>query len=112
VDKIFVKIIKYTLLFLLIFIKNSYAQSLETILKNSESELISYVYNNQEKFEVQIILTELKKRGKSFTIHKKKFNSDKNNYFYPVSFSLASSITTFLCSILAKNSLIFFSGLK
>ena len=84
-DKIFVKIIKYTLLFLLIFIKNSYAQSLETILKNSESELISYVYNNQEKFEVQIILTELKKRGKSFTIHKKKFNLDKNNYFYPAS---------------------------
>ncbi len=84
-DKIFVKIIKYTLLFLLIFVEKSYAQSLETILKNSESELINYVYNNQEKFEVQIILTELKKSGESFTLHKKKFNSDKNNYFYPAS---------------------------
>lgn len=84
-DKIFVKIIKYTLLFSLIFIEKSYAQSLETILKNSESELISCVYNNQEKFEVQIILTELKKSGESFTLHKKKFNSDKNNYFYPAS---------------------------
>ena len=84
-DKIFVKIIKYSLLFLLIFIEKSYAQSLETILKKSESELISYVYSNQEKFEVQIILTELKKRGNSFTIHEKKFNSDKNNYFYPAS---------------------------
>ena len=84
-DKIFVKIIKYTLLFLLIFVEKSYAQSLETIFKNSDSELISYVYSNQEKFEVQIILTELKKRRNSFTIHKKKFNSDKNNYFYPAS---------------------------
>ena len=84
-DKIFVKIIKYTLLFLLIFIKSSYAQSLETILKNSESELINYVYRNKEKFEVQIILTELKKRKNGFTIHKKKFNVDKKNYFYPAS---------------------------
>ena len=39
-----------------------YAQSMRTILKNSESELVNYVYDNQEKFEVQIILTELKKR--------------------------------------------------
>ena len=84
-DKIFVKIIKYTLFFLLIFIEKSYAQSLETILKNSESELINYVYNNQEKFEVQIILAELKRSGESFTLNKKKFNSDKNNYFYPAS---------------------------
>ena len=79
------KIIKYALLFLLIFIEKPYAQSLRTILKNSESDLINYVYENHEKFEVQIILTELKKRKNSFTIHKKKFNSDKKNYFYPAS---------------------------
>ena len=48
-------------------------------------ELINYVYKNQEKFEVQIILTELKKRKNGFTIHKKKFNVDKKNYFYPAS---------------------------
>lgn len=84
-DKIFEKIIKYSLLFTLIFIENSYAQSIRSILKNSESELINYVYNNQEKFEVQIILTELKKRKNGFTIHKKKFNVDKKNYFYPAS---------------------------
>ena len=83
--KIFVKIIKYALLFLLIFIEKPYAQSLRTILKNSESELINYVYDNHEKFEVQIILTELKKRKNGFTIHKKKFNANKNNYFYPAS---------------------------
>jgi len=85
VDKIFKKIIKYSLLFSLIFIENSYAQSIKSILKNSESELINYVYKNQEKFEVQIILTELKKRKNRFTIHKKKFNVDKKNYFYPAS---------------------------
>ena len=62
-----------------------YAQSIKSILKNSKSELVNYVYKNQEKFEVQIILTELKKRRNSFTIHKKKFNADKNNYFYPAS---------------------------
>ena len=62
-----------------------YAQSIKSILKNSKSELVNYVYKNQEKFEVQIILTELKKRKNSFTIHKKKFNADKNNYFYPAS---------------------------
>ena len=62
-----------------------YAQSIKSILKNSKSELVNYVYKNQEKFEVQIILTEIKKRKNSFTIHKKKFNSDKNNYFYPAS---------------------------
>jgi hypothetical protein len=84
-DKIFEKIIKYSLLFTLIFIENSYAQSIRSILKNSESELINYVYNKQEKFEVQIILTELKKRKNGFTIHKKKFNVDKKNYFYPAS---------------------------
>ena len=84
-DKIFKKIIKYSLLFSLIFIENSYAQSIRFILKNSESKLINYVYNNQEKFEVQIILTELKKRKNGFTIHKKKFNVDKKNYFYPAS---------------------------
>ena len=84
-DKIFEKIIKYFLLFSLIFIENSYAQSLRSILKNSESELINYVYKNKEKFEVQIILTELKKRKNGFTIHKKKFNVDKKNYFYPAS---------------------------
>lgn len=84
-DKIFEKIIKYSLLFTLIFIENSYAQSIRSILKNSESELINYVYKNQEKFEVQIILTELKKRKNGFTIHKKKFNVDKKNYFYPAS---------------------------
>lgn len=84
-DKIFKKIIKYSLLFSLIFIENSYAQSIRSILKNSESELINYVYKNQEKFEVQIILTELKKRKNGFTIHKKKFNVDKKNYFYPAS---------------------------
>ena len=84
-DKIFVKIIKYALLFLLIFIEKPYAQSLRTILKNSESDLINYVYDNHEKFEVQIILTELKKRKNGFTIHKKKFNANKNNYFYPAS---------------------------
>ena len=84
-DKIFKKIIKYSLLFSLIFIENSYAQSLKSILKNSESELINYVYKNKEKFEVQIILTELKKRKNGFTIHKKKFNVDKKNYFYPAS---------------------------
>ena len=84
-DKIFEKIIKYSLIFTLIFIENSYAQSIRSILKNSESELINYVYKNKEKFEVQIILTELKKRKNGFTIHKKKFNSDKNNYFYPAS---------------------------
>tara|TARA_B110000444_G_scaffold82081_1_gene77575 strand:- start:1579 stop:2703 length:1125 start_codon:yes stop_codon:yes gene_type:complete len=83
--KIFVKIIKYALLFLLIFIEKPYAQSLRTILKNSESDLINYVYDNHEKFEVQIILTELKKRKNGFTIHKKKFNANKNNYFYPAS---------------------------
>ena len=84
-DKIFEKIIKYSLIFILIFIENSYAQSLRSILKNSESELINYVYKNKEKFEVQIILTELKKRKNGFTIHKKKFNVDKKNYFYPAS---------------------------
>ena len=84
-DKIFEKIIKYSLLFSLIFTENSYAQSIRSILKNSESELINYVYKNQEKFEVQIILTELKKRKNGFTIHKKKFNVDKKNYFYPAS---------------------------
>jgi len=84
-DKIFEKIIKYSLIFTLIFIENSYAQSIRSILKNSESELINYVYKNQEKFEVQIILTELKKRKNGFTIHKKKFNVDKKNYFYPAS---------------------------
>ncbi len=42
--------------------ESSYAQSIKSILKNSESELVNYVYKNQEKFEVQIILTELKKR--------------------------------------------------
>ena len=84
-DKIFVKIIKYALLFLLIFIEKPYAQSLRSILKNSESDLINYVYDNHEKFEVQIILTELKKRKNGFTIHKKKFNANKNNYFYPAS---------------------------
>ncbi|MAV42723.1 MAG: hypothetical protein CBD98_002475 [Flavobacteriaceae bacterium TMED238] len=84
-DKIFEKIIKYSLIFTLIFIENSYAQSIRSILKNSESELINYVYNKQEKFEVQIILTELKKRKNGFTIHKKKFNVDKKNYFYPAS---------------------------
>ena len=84
-DKIFEKIIKYSLIFILIFIENSYAQSIRSILKNSESELINYVYNKQEKFEVQIILTELKKRKNGFTIHKKKFNVDKKNYFYPAS---------------------------
>ncbi|MDB3937738.1 class A beta-lactamase-related serine hydrolase [Flavobacteriaceae bacterium] len=84
-DKIFKKIIKYSLLFSLIFIENSYAQSIRFILKNSESKLINYVYSNQEKFEVQIILTELKKRKNGFTIHKKKFNVDKKNYFYPAS---------------------------
>ena len=84
-NRIFEKIIKYALLFSLIFIKNSYAQSIRSILKNSESELINYVYKNQEKFEVQIILTELKKRKNGFTIHKKKFNVDKKNYFYPAS---------------------------
>ena len=84
-DKIFEKIIKYSLIFTLIFIENSYAQSLRSILKNSESELINYVYKNKEKFEVQIILTELKKRKNGFTIHKKKFNVDKKNYFYPAS---------------------------
>ena len=84
-DKIFEKIIKYSLIFTLIFIENSYAQSIRSILKNSESELINYVYNNQEKFEVQIILTELKKRKNGFTIHKKRFNVDKKNYFYPAS---------------------------
>ena len=84
-DKIFKKIIKYSLLFSLIFIENSYAQSIRSILKNSESELINYVYKNKEKFEVQIILTELKKRKNGFTIHKKKFNVDKKNYFYPAS---------------------------
>jgi len=62
-----------------------YAQSIKSILKNSESELINYVYKNKDKFEVQIILTELKKRKNSFTINKKTFNSDKNNYFYPAS---------------------------
>ena len=84
-DKIFEKIIKYSLLFSLIFTENSYAQSIRSILKNSESELINYVYKNKEKFEVQIILTELKKRKNGFTIHKKKFNVDKKNYFYPAS---------------------------
>ena len=84
-DKIFEKIIKYSLIFTLIFIENSYAQSIRSILKNSESELINYVYRNKEKFEVQIILTELKKRKNGFTIHKKKFNVDKKNYFYPAS---------------------------
>ena len=84
-DKIFEKIIKYSLIFTLIFIENSYAQSIRSILKNSESELINYVYKNKEKFEVQIILTELKKRKNGFTIHKKKFNVDKKNYFYPAS---------------------------
>ena len=84
-DKIFEKIIKYSLIFTLIFIENSYAQSIGSILKNSESELINYVYKNKEKFEVQIILTELKKRKNGFTIHKKKFNVDKKNYFYPAS---------------------------
>lgn len=84
-DKIFEKIIKYSLIFTLIFIENSYAQSIGSILKNSESELINYVYRNKEKFEVQIILTELKKRKNGFTIHKKKFNVDKKNYFYPAS---------------------------
>ena len=84
-DKIFEKIIKYSLIFTLIFIENSYTQSIRSILKNSESELINYVYNKQEKFEVQIILTELKKRKNGFTIHKKKFNVDKKNYFYPAS---------------------------
>ena len=84
-DKIFEKIIKYSLIFILIFIENSYAQSIRSILKNSESELINYVYKNKEKFEVQIILTELKKRKNGFTIHKKKFNVDKKNYFYPAS---------------------------
>ena len=84
-DKIFEKIIKYSLIFTLIFIENSYAQSIRSILKNSESELINYVYNKQEKFEVQIILTELKKRKNGFTIHKKKFNVDKKHYFYPAS---------------------------
>ena len=84
-DKIFEKIIKYSLLFSLIFTENSYSQSIRSILKNSESELINYVYKNQEKFEVQIILTELKKRKNGFTIHKKKFNVDKKNYFYPAS---------------------------
>ena len=84
-DKIFEKIIKYFLIFTLIFIENSYAQSIRSILKNSESELINYVYKNKEKFEVQIILTELKKRKNGFTIHKKKFNANKNNYFYPAS---------------------------
>ena len=84
-DKIFEKIIKYSLLFSLIFTVNSYAQSIRSILKNSESELINYVYKNKEKFEVQIILTELKKRKNGFTIHKKKFNVDKKNYFYPAS---------------------------
>jgi hypothetical protein len=83
--KIFVKIIKYAVLFLLIFIEKPYAQSLRSILKNSESDLINYVYDNHEKFEVQIILTELKKRKNGFTIHKKKFNANKNNYFYPAS---------------------------
>lgn len=62
-----------------------YAQSIKSILKNSKSELVNYVYKNQEKFEVQIILTELKKKRNRFTIHKKKFNADKNNYFYPAS---------------------------
>ena len=62
-----------------------YAQSIKSILKNSESELINYVYKNKDKFEVQIILTEIKKRKNSFTINKKTFNSDKNNYFYPAS---------------------------
>ena len=84
-DKIFEKIIKYSLLFSLIFTENSYAQSIRSILKNSESELINYVYKNKEKFEVQIILTELKKRKNGFTIHNKKFNVDKKNYFYPAS---------------------------
>ena len=84
-DKIFEKIIKYSLIFTLIFIENSYAQSIRSILKNSESELINYVYKNKEKFEVQIILTELKKRKNGFTIHNKKFNVDKKNYFYPAS---------------------------
>ena len=84
-DKIFEKIIKYALLFSLIFIENSFAQSIRSILKNSESELINYVYKNKDKFEVQIILTELKNRRNSFTINKKKINVNKNNYFYPAS---------------------------
>ena len=82
---IFVKIIKFTLLFSLVFMQKSYGQSIRSVLKNSESGLINYVYNNHEKFEVQIILTELKKRKNGFTIHKKIFNTDKNNYFYPAS---------------------------
>ena len=84
-DKNFIKIIKFTLLFSLIFMESFYAQSIKSILKNSKSELVNYVYRNKEKFEVQIILTELKKRKNGFTIHKKKFNVDKKNYFYPAS---------------------------
>ena len=84
-DKNFIKIIKFTLLFSLIFMESFYAQSIKSILKNSKSELVNYVYKNKEKFEVQIILTELKKRKNGFTIHKKKFNVDKKNYFYPAS---------------------------
>ena len=77
-DKNFIKIIKFTLLFSLIFMESFYAQSIKSILKNSKSELVNYVYKNQEKFEVQIILTELKKRKNGFTFRQLKLK----HYYY------------------------------
>jgi len=74
-----------TLLFLLLIINQSYSQSIRNSLKKSESLIVKKVLKNLKKYEVQILLTEIKEKKNKFKLKRKKLLVNNNNYFYPAS---------------------------
>lgn len=78
------RILSFFLLFLL-FIGCTYKNPLEKVL-SSNSEEISRVMKDPNKYEVQILFTEIERKDSQTVVFKDyEYNVDDNTYFYPAS---------------------------